>query len=155
VVVENPVFGEPTPPPRPSGANAIAGVFILAAIYLLFLGAIMRLRPGAVSMNLGSPLLGGLELAGPFMFWLAAAVGLSVGAGLWGLHNWARWAAIGIALAGMVALLPDISSAVVDFRVAKLAWGGLGIMVRVVILQYLFQAPVAEAFTDRGIREPR
>jgi hypothetical protein len=27
--------------------------------------------------------------------------------------------------------------------------------VRVVILQYLLQAPVAEAFTYRGIREPR
>ena len=154
-MVENPVFGEPIPSPHPSGANAIAGVFVLAAIYLFSLGAIMRLRPGAVSMNLGSPLLGGLELAGPFMFWLAAAVGLAVGAGLWGLHNWARWAAIAIALAGMVVLLPDISSAVVDFRIAKLAWGGLGIMVRVVILQYLFQAPVVEAFTYRGIREPR
>jgi hypothetical protein len=149
------VFGDPTPPPRLSGANAIASVFVLAAIYLLFLGAIMLLRPGAVSMMLGSALLGGLELAGPFMFLLAAAVGFGVGAGLWGLHNWARWAAIGIALAGMVALLPDVSSAVVDFRVAKLAWGGLGIMVRVVILQYLLQAPVAEAFTYRGIREPR
>jgi len=106
-------------------------------------------------MLLGSPLLGGLELAGPFMFLLAAAVGLGIGAGLWGLHNWARWAAIGIALAGMVALLPDVSSAVVDFRLAKLAWGGLGIMVRVVILQYLFQAPVAEAFTYHGVRGPR
>jgi hypothetical protein len=154
-LVENPVFGEPTAPPRPAAANAIASVFVLAAIYLLFLGAIMLFRPGAVSMLLGSPLLGGLELAGPFMFLLAAAVGLGIGAGLWGLHNWARWAAIGIALAGMVALLPDVSSAVVDFRLAKLAWGGLGIMVRVVILQYLFQAPVAEAFTYHGVRGPR
>jgi hypothetical protein len=149
------VFGEPTPPPRPSGANAIASAFVLAAVYLLFLGAIMLLRPGAVSMMLGSPLLGGLELAGPLMFLLGAAIGLGVGAGLWGLHNWARWAAIGIALAGTVALLPQVSSAVLEFRVARLAWGGLGIMVRVVILRYLLQAPVAEAFSYRGTREPR
>jgi hypothetical protein len=155
VVVENSVFDEPSPPPHLSGANAIAGGFVLAAIYLLSLGAIMLLRPGAVSLMLGSALLGGLELAGPFMFLLAAAVALGVGAGLWGLHNWARWFAIGIALAGMVALVPDVSSAVVNFRMARLAWGGLGIMVRVMILQYLFQAPVAEAFTYRGIRESR
>ena len=155
MVVENPVFGEPTPPPRLSGANAIASGFVLAAIYLLSLGAIMLLRPGAISMMLGSPLLGGLELAGPFMFLLAAAVALGVGAGLWGLHNWARWAAIGIALAGVVALLPDVSSAVVDFRVAKLAWGGLGIVVRAMIVWYLYQAPVAEAFSRRrGPKSP-
>jgi hypothetical protein len=155
VVVENSVFGESTPPLRLSGANAIASVFVLAAIYLLSLGAILLLSPGAVSMMLGSALLGGLELAGPFMFLLAAAVALGVGVGLWGLHNWARWFAIGIVLAGVVALVPDVSRAVVDFRVARLAWGGLGIVVRVVILQYLFQAPVAEAFTYRGVREPR
>ena len=149
------MFGEPTSPPRLSGVNAIASLFVLAAIYLLSLGAILLLRPAAVSLMLGSAPLGELELAGPFMFLLAAAVALGVGAGLWGLHNWARWAAIGIALAGVVALVPDVSSAVVDLRVAKLAWGGLGIVVRVVILQYLFQAPVAEAFTYRGIGEPR
>jgi hypothetical protein len=155
LVVENSVFGEPTSPPRLSGANAIASVFVLAAIYLLSLGAMMLLRPAAVSMMLGSALLGELQPSGPFLFWLAAAVAFGIGAGLWGLHNWARWAAIGIALAGVFALVPDVSSAVVDFRVAKLAWGGLGIVVRVVILQYLFQAPVAEAFTYRGMREPR
>jgi hypothetical protein len=47
-------------------------------------------------------------------------------------------------------LLPRISGAVVDFRFARLAWGGLGIIVRAMIAFYLFQEPVAKDFR----REP-
>ncbi len=104
---------------------------------------------------LGSALRGGLDLAGSFIFLLAAAVALGAGAGLWGCAAGRARAAIGIALAGMVAVVPDVSSAAVDFRVAKLTWSGLGIRVRVVIRQSLFQVPVAEAVAYRGIREPR
>ncbi len=76
-------------------------------------------------MALGAPLLGGLELAGPYMFLLVALAGGLVGLGLLRLNNWARRAAILAALAGVVTLVPDVSSAVVEFRVGKLAWGGL------------------------------
>ncbi|MGH9553219.1 MAG: hypothetical protein ACRD3W_27815, partial [Terriglobales bacterium] len=112
------------PVERPAGVTAVAAVFSLAAAYLLAVGLTMLLRPGVVSMAAGAALLGGLELAGPYMFLLAGALGASVALGLCRLQRWARWLAILIAMIGVVMLLPSVSSAMLDFRIAGLAWGG-------------------------------
>lgn len=133
-------------PERPAGVTATAAAFGLAGAYLLVVGLTMLARPGLVSMAAGAQLLGGLELAGPYMFLLMAALGAVIALGLWRLHNWARWLAILIAMVGVVLLIPNVSSDVLDFRVAKLAWDGLGTIVRVMIVWYLFQEPVREAF---------
>ena len=129
----------------PSGVVAIAIAFFIAAAYLGSLGVVMLASPGAVSMALGAPLLNGLELAGPYMFLLIAGVGALIGSGLLRLNNWARRAAIVVAFIGVVMLVPSVSAAAVDFR-ASLLWSGLGIIVRVIIVWYLYQEPVAEAF---------
>jgi len=102
--------------------------------------------PGVASMALGAPLLNGLELAGPYMFLLMAGVGALIGWGLWRLNNWARRAAIVVGFVGLVMLVPSVSAAAVEFRVSLL-WAGLGIVVRVMIVWYLYQTPVAERFS--------
>jgi len=51
----------------PAGVTAIAILFFGSA-YLGILAALMLLSPGTAAMTLGVPLLGGLELAGPYMF---------------------------------------------------------------------------------------
>ncbi len=102
--------------------------------------------PGAVSMALGSPLLSGLELAGAYMFLLMAGAGALVGWGLLRLNNWARRAAIVVGFIGVVMLVPSVSAAAVDFR-PSLLWSGLGIVIRVMIVWYLYQTPVAERFS--------
>jgi len=135
---------------RPAGVTAVAGAFFLAGAYLLAVGLTMLARPGLVSMAAGAELLGGLELAGPYMFLLMGALGEAVAIGLWLLHRWARWLAILVALIGVVLLLPSVSSALIDFRIGKLVWSGLGAMVRTMIVWYLFQGPVVEAF-DREL----
>jgi multidrug transporter EmrE-like cation transporter len=134
---------------RPAGVTAVAVAFLLAGAYLLIVGLTMLARPGLVSMAAGAELLGGLELAGPYMFLLMAALGAVIALGLWRLHRWARWLAILVAMIGVVMLLPSVSSAMLDFRVGKLAWEGLGTIVRVMIVWYLFQEPVGEAFAAR------
>ncbi len=133
--------------PRPIGVSLIAILFLLAAAYLIAVGAVMLLTPGYVSMSAGADLLGGLEVAGPYMFLLIAVVATAIGVGVLRLYNWARRLAIFAALLGMVLLLPSVSSAVLDFRIAKLVWGGLGVMVRAMIVWYLYQHPIKEAFT--------
>jgi multidrug transporter EmrE-like cation transporter len=134
---------------RPAGVTAVTIAFLLTAAYLLTVGLTMLARPGLISMAAGAELLGGLELAGPYMFLLTAAVGVAVALGLWRLHRWARWTAILIAMIGMVLLLPSVSSAVIDFRFARLVWGGLGVIVRAIIVWYLFQEPVGEMFVAK------
>jgi hypothetical protein len=138
---------EASKPPSsiPPGIAAIATLFFLAATYLGLLGVIMLASPGTASMALGAPLLSGLELAGPYMFLLMAGVGVLIGWGLLRLNNWARRAAIAVGFIGVVMLVPAVSAAAVDFR-ASLLWGGLGIIVRVIIVWYLYQEPIKRAF---------
>jgi len=131
---------------RPTGVTSIAILLFLAAAYLGGLGLIMLTSRGSVSMSLGAPLLGGLELAGPYMFLLTAAVGALLGWGLLRMNNWARRIAAILAVLGVVMLVPSVSSAVVGFQIGALVWGGLGIMVRVIIAWYLWQGHLAEQF---------
>jgi len=129
---------------RPTGVTAIAILFFLVGTYLCGIGATMLVSPGTLSMRIGAPLLHGLELAGPFMFLLVGAVAALIGWGLLRLNNWARRAALLVAMLGVAMLVPSVSAAASDFG-WPLAWGGLGIMVRAAIAWYLAQLP---AFSD-------
>ena len=131
---------------RPTGVTWTAAAFLLVAAYLSILGILMLASPGSVSMAAGAPLLGGLELAGPYMFLLVAAVAGAIGYGLLRLNNWARRLAIVAAFAGVVMLIPQVSGAVISLRAEPLIFGGAGVIVRVMILWYLFQEPVKESF---------
>jgi multidrug transporter EmrE-like cation transporter len=129
----------------PTGVTAIAILFFVAAAYLGLLAVVTLASPGAMSMALAAPLLNGLELAGPYMFLLIGGVGALIGWGLLRLNQWARRAALVVALIGVVMLIPAVSAAAVDLG-TPLLWGGLGIIVRVIIVWYLYQEPVAESF---------
>src|SRR5450631_4373614 len=117
--------------PVPNGVRAIAALFALCAIYLCIAGGLILLRPGSIAMSSGAPLLFGLELAGPYMFLLTAIVGGGVAWGLVELNNIVRHAAVLVALAGVVMLVPSVSAATVMVQLKPLALGGLGIIVRV------------------------
>ena len=97
-------------------------------------------------MSAGAPLLFGLELAGPYMFLLMAVVGGGVAWGLLKLNNIVRHAALLIAVAGIVMLVPSVSAATVMVQPKALAFGGLGIIVRVMVARYLSRGEVADVF---------
>ena len=132
--------------PRPAGVTAIAIILLLAAGYLLVLGVVMVVSPGLVSMVAAAPLLHGLELAGPYMFLLVGALGAGVAYGLWRMHNWARRVTTLLGFVGIVMLIPSVSGSLLMMQFGNLFWGGLGVIVRVVIVWYLYQTPVAESF---------
>ena len=131
---------------RPQGVVAIAILFFAIAAYLGVIGLLMIVSPGTAPMSLGAPLLGGLELAGPYMFLLTALIAAAVAYGILRLNNWARRAAILIAIYGVVMLVPTVSSAVIGFQVKSFIFGGIGVMLRVMIIWYLFQEPVKDEF---------
>ena len=130
---------------RPIGVTAIAILFALASAYLAALGFIMLLSPGTARMSLGAPLLHGLELAGPYMFLLAAAVAGIVSIGLFRLNNLARRAAIIICFVGMIMLLPKVSADAADFG-PRFFTAGAMVVVRMMIIWYLWQIWTAEKF---------
>lgn len=130
---------------RPLGVTTIAVFFLGASIYLAVLAAIMLVAPGTVPLSLGAPLLHGLELAGPYMFLLCAAAGAMVGFGLLRLNNLARRAAVIISLAGMVMLVPKVSADAAEFS-ARFFLGGSMVVIRMMIVWYLWQSWTAEKF---------
>jgi hypothetical protein len=132
--------------PAPNGVRAIAALFALCGIYLGIAGGLMLIRPGAVAMSAGAPLLFGLELAGPYMFLLMAVAGAGVAWGLVKLNKIVRHAALLIAITGIVMLVPSVSAATVMVQPKALALGGLGIIVRVIVVWYLSRGEVADAF---------
>jgi len=132
--------------PIPNRVRAIAALFALCAIYLAIAGGVMLVSPGTISMSAGAPLLFGLELAGPYMFLLMAVAGGGVAWGLIELKNIVRHAAMLIAIAGIVMLVPSVSAATVMVQPKALAVGGLGIIVRVIVVLYLSRAEVADEF---------
>ncbi len=134
----------------PTGVTVIAILFFAAAAYLGLLAVVTLASPGSLSMELAAPLLNGLELAGPYMYLLMGGAGALIGWGLLRLNTWARRAALVVALIGVVMLVPSVSAAAVDLG-TPLLWGGLGIIVRVIIVWYLYQEPVKTLFDDSTI----
>jgi hypothetical protein len=132
--------------PPPNGVRAVATLFALCSIYLGIAGVLRLICPDTLALSAGAPLLFGLELSGPYMFLLMAGVGGAVAWGLVKLNNIARRAARLIAIAGIVMLVPPVSAATVAVQPKALAFGGLGIIVRVMVAWYLSRADIADQF---------
>lgn len=132
---------------RPAGVTAISVAFLLAAIYLWTIAAVKLIAPDAISLTRGSQFMYGLELAGPYMALLIGSGWALVGWGLFGLHNWARWAAMLVMTLGIAWLVPKISAAELGI---PLFWYGLQIALRAAAAWYLAQAPaVIDAFAGK------
>ena len=134
----------------PPGVRAIAALFAICGVYLAVLGVLMLIRPGAIPMSTGAPLLFGLELSGPYMFLLMAFVAGAVAWGLIRLNNITRHVAMLIAIAGVVMLVPAVSGATVMVNARALIWGGMGIIVRVIVAWHLGRGEVAGQFHKTG-----
>lgn len=132
--------------PVPPGVRAVAALFAVSGLYLVILGALILLSPGTVPMSAGAPLLFGLELAGPYMFLLMAVAAGAVAWGLLKLNNIIRHSALLIAIAGIVMLVPSVSAATVMVNGRGLVFGGLGIIVRVMVAWYLSRGEIADQF---------
>ena len=130
---------------RPAGVTAVAVLYLLASAYLGVVALAKLVSPESVSLAMGAPLLHGLEIDGPYMFLLAAAVGCVVACGLFRLNNLARRAAGMIALAGIVMLIPKVSADAADFS-PRFFIAGLMVAIRVMIVWYLWQSWTAEKF---------
>ena len=133
---------------RPVGVTVIAVVFFLVSGYLAILAAIRLVSPGSVSLSLAAPWLHGLELAGPYMFLFAAAVGAAIGLGLLRLNNSARRAAILIAVLGIVMLIGKVSADSLSLSPQFFLSGGM-VGARAMIVWYLCQHATAEKFLAR------
>jgi hypothetical protein len=133
---------------RPASVTVIAALFFLVAGYLVAIGIIELVAPGALSMTLGAGVTYGRELTGPQAALSVGAGWALVGWGLYRLRNWARWCAILLMVIGVAGSVPAVSAAARDLTWRFFLYG-FQIMVRVVIAWYLAASPdVIEAFTS-------
>src|SRR5258706_10338808 len=95
--------GEPTSMQRPAGVTALALVFFLIGAYVFGVGVVMLISPHVLSSAF--VLLRGLEMGGPYMALLVGAVWAVIGWGLFGLHDWARLAAMIVIISGVGILV--------------------------------------------------
>lgn len=132
---------------RPAIVTAISILFLLAGIYLWTIGVVKLLAPNAISLMIGSQLMYGLELAGPYMALLMGTGWAVIGWGLFRLHNWARLTAMAVISVGIVWLVPKISAAEPG---PPLLWYGLQIALRAAAAFYLAQsAAVVDSFKSK------
>lgn len=124
---------------------AIAGLFFAVAAYLATVGIVKLTWPDAVSLSLGAPFLHGLELWGPYLFLIAAAADAAIAIGLLRLNNSARRLAIVVTIADIVLLIPKVSAETGDFS-PRFFLAAAAVMVRVMIVWYLWQSWTAERF---------
>ena len=134
---------------RPAGVTAVAAAFLLAGAYLLIVGLTMLARPGLVSDG------GGCRVARR----TGTRRSLHVSACWWAGRcdraramapaPWARWLAILAPLIGVVHAAARCLQRDVGFPMGKLVWAGLGTIVRVMIVWYLFQEPVGRLALQR------
>ncbi len=132
---------------RPAVVTAISALFFMAGIYLWVLGVVKLLAPNVISLMMGSQLMYGLELAGPYMALLVGAGWAVIGWGLFRLHNWARLTAMAVIVVGIAWLVPKISAAEPGL---PLLWYGLQIAMRAAAAFYLAQsAAVGDSFKSK------
>lgn len=134
---------------RPSGIALVAWMFAFAALAAFTFALLLLVS--AVPLSYGSILLpNGLEQSGPLPFVIYAALCGLLALGLWRGISFARRTAILVAIAGVIFLVPSISSAVVDGRILRIAREGLQIILRVAVVYYLNQEPVKDWFATKA-----
>ncbi len=130
------------------GVTAIVALCVIAALAGFVVAVLLAVH--AMPLSSGAFLLGGgLEQLGPFAFLLYAALMIVLAMALWKRWRWARRGVIVVAVIGIAAAVPGLSSAVMDSRIVAIGREGLQIMVRVIVVFYLSQEPVKEWFSLR------
>jgi hypothetical protein len=134
---------------RPPGVTGVAVLFAAAAFASFAFAALTAL--GRDPLSAGAFLVGGgMELAGPLVYVIFAALCAIASIGLSKMARWSRWLAIAIAAWGMWQGVMPISSAVIDFRLGALVREGVAFIVRGVIVWYLLQGETRDAFSTRA-----
>ncbi len=135
----------PPSPQRPLGVTLVAFLLTLLGVFLIGLTLARMFSPGFLVPIRHVALLRTVGMVNSFVAILAGVVWILVGWGLFTLHGFAR-------LAAMILLFMGVGFDVGRLVVAAPGFGRFpawiigSILVRLVIVWYLFRAPVAEKF---------
>ncbi len=137
---------------RPAGVTVLAILNFIAAACLGLLALAMVLGMGFIGSMAGGGerggaiLLAGLGVIGGVIFVIMAVVSAAVGYGMWNLQNWARLVSVVFCCLGIVAGLLGLTAGAVHFRPFFMMTSIVRMAVAALIIWYLFQPHVKQAF---------
>ena len=138
---------------RPTGVTILAvlefisaGVIILVGLLLLVGGGVLGAMSGGSEASGFMSVLGALGAVAGVVVIVLSAIPLLVGFGLWRLKNWARILVIVFSGIGVVSNLFEILGGASAGELFSLSSGVIGLGINVLILWYMFQAHVKQAF---------
>jgi len=129
---------------RPAGVSVIAVGLGMVAAYLCVSGLAAIASPGREPITQITLLALGLLFVGPYVSLLVGICTALIAWGLWRMNNWARVSAMIAVAAGIVLLVPGVSSPALGWAFAA---SGAGMILRVMIVWYLSRDDVARAFS--------
>lgn len=135
--------------PRPIGVTLLAILVLAASALYLLLGVLLALGWAPVPPQIQLPPEAQEVL--PIALLIAGALGLAVGLGLWYLMRWARIVAIIVVGLGVLAAIFGVGSAVSSGTPGQIAWSFVSLGIRCLILWYLLQPHVKQAFSGRPV----
>ncbi len=137
---------------RPAGVTVLAILNFIAAACLGLLALAVVLGIGFLGTMAGEHgrngaiLLAGLGVIGGVMFVIMAIVSAAIGYGMWNLQNWARLVSIVLCGLGIFAGLLGLTAGAVHFHPFFMMTGIVRMAVAALIIWYLFQPHVKQAF---------
>ncbi|HXE76125.1 MAG TPA: DUF2127 domain-containing protein [Candidatus Xenobia bacterium] len=138
---------------RPTGVTILAvlefisaGALILIGLLLLVGGGVLGAMSGGGEGSSFMGVLGALGAVAGIVLIVVSAIPLLVGIGLWKLKNWARVLAIVFSGIGVVSNLFGILGGVSTGEIVSVSSGVIGLGINVLILWYMFQPHVKQAF---------
>lgn len=146
---------------RPTGVTVIAILQFLCAGVLVLGGLVFTLGMSAMSAVLaqrgnasgvGMGMLAGMGAAIGVVMILFAVLYGAVGYGMWNLKNWARIVTLVFTFIGAGIYLIGFMASLLHFNILGLFWDTLWLGVHGLIIWYLLQPGVAQAFQGGGGR---
>ncbi len=140
---------------RPTGVTILAVLDFLAAGACLLLAVAFGLGFGLLGSiagggeggsDAGMAVLMGLGALAGVVFVVAALISLVVGVGLWKLKNWARILTIVFSILGVLSNLAGAVIPMMTGEPVSAVSSLIGLGVNVLILWYMFQPDVKQAF---------
>jgi len=138
---------------RPIGVTILAVLEFISAGFILLLGLLLTVGLSALgAMGRGGEggsvlgMLAALGAAAGVLVMILAIIPLVIGIGLWKLKNWARIVVIVFSVLGLVSNLFGVIGGVSAGEMVSLSSGVIGLGINVLVLWYMQQAHVKQAF---------
>ena len=138
---------------RPTGVTILAVLEFIGAGFLILLGLLLLVGMGMLGAMGGGGeggrflgVLGALGAAAGVVVIIVAALPLAIGIGLWKLKNWARILVIIFATIGALGNTARVIFGLSSGEMFNVVGGIVGLGIQALILWYMFQPHVKQAF---------